>query len=105
MSALVVLCTCPSREVGTQLAETLVTEKLAACVNIIPKIQSVYMWEGAVCQEEEVLLVIKTTENREPALRARLVTMHPYECPEVIGLPIQRGHGPYLQWIEAETQS
>jgi periplasmic divalent cation tolerance protein len=93
------LCTVPDRDTATRIAEALVTEQLAACVNIIPAIQSVYRWEGAVEHGEELLLLIKTSAAVWSRLEARILALHPYELPEIISVRIQDGHNNYLNWI------
>jgi periplasmic divalent cation tolerance protein len=98
-TALIVLVTTPSAEQAAALARSLVEEGLAACGNVLPGVRSIYRWQGAVCDEPEVLLVLKTERAAFEALRARVVALHPYECPEVIALPIEAGHAPYLAWI------
>ena len=75
------------------------TEQLAACVNIIPAIQSVYRWEGAVEHDEELLLLIKTSTTVWPLLEERILALHPYELPEIISVRIQDGNNNYLNWI------
>lgn len=98
-TALIVLVTTPSAEQAAALARSLVEEGLAACGNVLPGVRSIYRWQGAVCDEPEALLVLKTQRAAFEALRARVVALHPYECPEVIALPIEAGHAPYLAWI------
>jgi periplasmic divalent cation tolerance protein len=98
----VVLVTCPPGE-APALAENLVEERLAACVNVVPSVRSVYRWEGKLAREEEALLVIKTRRDRFEALRARVVALHGYAVPEVIALPVEAGFGPYLEWVTRET--
>ena len=98
-SACVVLVTFPAEEPAVACARALVDEGLAACVNIIARVRSIYRWKGAVSDENEILCVIKTTRERFEALRARVVTMHPYEVPEVIALGVEAGHEPYLDWL------
>ena len=93
------LCTCPDRDKALELAEALVGERLAACVNLIPGLTSVYRWEGAIQQDSEVLLLIKTQETRVAALIERLRQLHPYEVPEIIAIPISEGLPDYLSWI------
>lgn len=97
---LLCLCTCPSREVAEDLAQRVVGAGLAACVNILPGLTSVYRWQGAVETASEVLLLAKTTASRYPALEAALLAAHPYELPEVIGVSIHAGLPGYLQWIK-----
>ncbi len=101
--ALVVLVTTPSAERAAELARALVDERLAACGNVVPGLRSIYRWEGKVQDEEEALLLLKTTRARFEALRDRVLALHPYEVPEVIALPIEAGSAKYLAWIAAET--
>jgi periplasmic divalent cation tolerance protein len=96
---LLVLCTCPSAEVAQGLARMLLDGDHAACVNVLPGVRSMYVWDGAVQAEDEVLMLIKTTTPRFPALRAALVAQHPYALPEVVAVRIEDGHHPYLEWI------
>ena len=88
-----------------RIARALVEERLAACVNIVPGVVSIYRWKGNVEQESELLLVIKTLAERVDALKARLLEMHPYELPEVVVIPIGGGHGAYLEWIAQQVRS
>ena len=99
------LSTIDSEKVGVQIAKTLVESKLAACVNIIPKVRSVYEWEGEISEEEEFLLIIKTTEQQKEDLKATLGEIHPYEVPELIFLPITDGLPDYLNWVLKNTKS
>ena len=103
--ALVVLCTCPDAVVAQALAHAVVEQRLAACVNLLPGITSVYRWQGAVESASECLLVIKTEANVYPALESALVAQHPYEVPEVIALPIVQGLPNYLHWIAESVPS
>ncbi|MCB9556120.1 MAG: divalent-cation tolerance protein CutA [Deltaproteobacteria bacterium] len=95
---LCVLATAPVQE-APQLARALVTERLAACVNMLPAVRSIYRWQGEICDDQEALLLIKTTAERFAALRDRLVELHSYDVPEVIALPVQGGNAPYLSWV------
>jgi periplasmic divalent cation tolerance protein len=95
----VVLCTLPPGDAASSIARTLVGEKLAACVNLVPQVRSFYEWEGKIADEPEQLAIIKTTSDGFAALRARLVALHPYDLPEVIALPVCDGHLPYLGWV------
>ena len=99
------LCTVPDRDTATRIAEALVTEQLAACVNIIPAIQSVYRWEGAVEHDEELLLLIKTSSAVWSRLEERILALHPYELPEIISVRIQDGNKNYLNWITNSLKS
>lgn len=103
MSALVVLCTAPSEDKAAAIARALVDERLAACVNIVPRVRSIYRWREAVQDEVEALLVIKTTAARIDALWHRLPGLHPYTVPEGLALPVQAGLAPYLAWLADET--
>ena len=98
----VALVTCPSRRVAQRLARLAVTQRLAACVNILSDVHSVFRWQGKIDAAREVLLLIKTSARRFEALRRSLVNAHPYDVPEVIALPILNAHRPYAAWL---TQS
>lgn len=87
-------------DVGDRIAQKVVEERLAACVNRISGISSTYRWQGKVEKDTEDLLVIKTMPEKFSRLRDRVVELHPYDVPEVIALPIERGHHPYLKWIQ-----
>jgi len=82
----------------------LVEEKLVACVNMIPRIRSVYWWKGEVCNEEEILMIMKTRSDLFPALRDRVRALHSYEVPEIIAFPIEQGLPEYLSWIAESTE-
>ena len=88
-----------------QIARTLVEERLAACVNVVPGVTSVYRWKGTVEQEAELLLVIKTMGDRLEALKTRLLELHPYELAEVVVIPIVGGHSAYLEWLADQVTS
>lgn len=103
--ALIVLVTVPNAEVAETLAEALVGEELAACVNVVPEVQSIYRWEGKVERAGELLCLVKTTRAGFDRLRARVVELHPYDLPEVIALPVELGHAPYLAWIAASVRA
>lgn len=100
---IVVMCTCPDEVVAERIARTLVEEKLAACVNRLPGLRSTYSWEGAVQDEPEVLLIVKSTGARFEALELRIRTLHPYELPEIIALPVIGGSPAYLDWVARQT--
>jgi periplasmic divalent cation tolerance protein len=94
-------CTCPDATSAARLAEALVGERLAACVNRLPGVTSTYRWKGEVATDVEELLLIKTTAARFEALKTRLLALHPYELPELIAVPVDRGHAAYLDWVRA----
>lgn len=103
MQKLLVLTNLPDRAAAERLADTLVGQRLAACVNILAPCRSVYRWKGEVQREEEHPMLIKTTAERYPALESALRSGHPYELPEIIAVPIEQGLPAYLDWVDAET--
>ena len=102
-SVLAAFSTFPSPDKAAEVARTLVTEGLAACVNILGPVRSIYRWKGEVSDDQETLAIIKTTRDRFDAMKDRLVALHPYEVAEVIAVPIEAGHAPYLAWVQSET--
>src|SRR5687767_8724575 len=100
---LVVLCTFPAGDAAATASERLVEERLAACVNILSGVRSIYRWKGQVSRDDEVLAVIKTTVERFAALKVRLIELHSYDTPEIIALEVERGHIPYLDWVRDAT--
>ena len=100
---LIVFVTVPSSEKGEELANAVVAERLAACVNLLGPLQSIYRWQGEICRETEHLLLIKTTRARYVELEARVCELHPYDVPEVIAVPIACGSAPYLAWLQGAT--
>ena len=99
------LTTCPDQHSAELIARTLVAEKLAACVNILPALTSVYAWQGKVETSTELQLLIKTSEYCLAAAISRLSELHPYELPEAIAIEITHGSRNYLQWLHSETLS
>jgi periplasmic divalent cation tolerance protein len=97
--ATLVLVTAPSADKAAELARALVEEGLAACGNVLPHLRSIYRWEGKVQDEPEALLLLKTQASHFEALRQRVLSLHPYQCPEIIRVEIAQGHLPYLAWI------
>ena len=104
MSALLCFCTCPDAATAERIAETLVDERLAACVNVLPGLRSVYRWQGAVERTDEVLLLVKTGRERLEALTARVHALHPYELPELVAVEVAGGLGAYLDWVSEQTR-
>lgn len=105
MSTLLVLTNLPDRAAAERMADQLVEKRLAACVNILAPCRSVYRWKDAVQRDEEHPMLIKTTAERYPALERALREGHPYELPEIIAVPVERGLPAYLDWVAAETKS
>lgn len=96
---LLVMSACPNVRVAEALANQIIDQKLAACVNILPQIISVYEWQGQSERSDESLLLIKTTEEKYKALETLIATLHPYELPEVVAVPISKGLPGYMAWI------
>jgi periplasmic divalent cation tolerance protein len=103
MDTLLVITNLPDAASARALAEALVSARLAACVNILAPCRSVYRWEGKIEDAEEVPLLIKTTAARYAELEAAIRARHPYELPEIVAVPIERGLSAYLGWVAAET--
>lgn len=101
---LLVLSTVPDRETGRKIADHLVEYRLAACVNLLPAIDSTYRWQNAVQRDSENLLMIKTTRTAYPAMEAAVRRLHPYELPEIIAVPVAAGLPDYLAWVAASLE-
>ncbi len=99
----IVFCTIDSAEAARKLARRLVQDRLAACVNIIENVTSVYKWEGRIEEDAEFLLVIKSQDSRLRDLMDRIAELHPYDVPEILSWPVQKGSRAYLDWVVAET--
>ena len=89
-----------AQEIGSALVES----RLAACVNIIDPMYSIYRWEGQIQEDQEVVMIAKTTEKNVPALKDKVKSMHPYEVPCIVCLPVADGHEPFLQWIREQVK-
>ena len=99
-----VLCTCPDQETALALGTQLVEQRLAACVNLVPGLLSIYRWQGEIQRDAEVLLLIKTTAHRLDDLMQSLRRLHPYDVPEIIAVPICAGLPDYLNWLTQCTR-
>jgi periplasmic divalent cation tolerance protein len=104
LQVIVVLSTFPTVDKASEVASILVEERLAACVNVVPGLTSIYRWEGGIARDAEALVLIKTTRGRFEALAARLAELHPYELPEIVALEAPIGSQSYLDWVRAETR-
>lgn len=100
---LVVLSTCPDATTARRLGRGLVEAGLAACVNVVPGLVSIYGWQGRLQEDDECLMIVKTAEARIEALTAWLQTHHPYELPEIVAVPVSDGHADYLNWVLEQT--
>jgi periplasmic divalent cation tolerance protein len=103
-NALEVHITAPNREQATAMARALVEERLAACVNVVAQVRSVYRWEGQLHEEDEVLCLVKTRPELLDALIARVGTLHPYDVPEILAFEVADGSAAYLEWLDAATR-
>jgi periplasmic divalent cation tolerance protein len=102
-SELIAFVTAPDEEEAKHIAEAVVSERLAACVNLVAGVESIYRWEGKVTRDREVLLIIKTTGGRYEELERRVKELHSYSTPEVIAFRIEQGSKEYLDWLRAST--
>jgi periplasmic divalent cation tolerance protein len=100
----IVLCTAGSEEEARKIARHVVEQRLAACVNIVPHLESIYRWQGKVESARECLLLIKTTKKRFPAVRDAIRELHSYELPECISISIDEGSAAYLEWIDQSVK-
>lgn len=94
-----IFCNCPSEATANEIANKLVSDRIAACVNILPGLRSIYLWEGQLCNESEYLLLIKTTAANYSAVETSILATHPYELPEIIAVPINADLPAYLNWM------
>jgi len=99
MNEIIVFCTVDSAELGESIAAALVENREAACVNIVSGVRSIYLWEGNLCRDAELLLVIKSVAEKFEAVRERIRGMHTYQVPEVIAVPVTAGDADYLDWL------
>ncbi len=100
---IVVFMTAPDEETAARIGSAVVKDGLAACCNIVPGLRSIYMWKGSICDEKEVLCILKTRKNLFDELNKRIIELHPYDVPEVICVKIKHGSEAYLKWIDEVT--
>lgn len=105
MPLCLVLCTFPDKATAQRVATALVEQRLAACVNLLPAIDSIYRWEGRIESACEVLALIKTTAEACPQLESKLKELHPYEVPEIVALPVERAEAVYAKWVAEMTNA
>ena len=103
MPVVVAFSTFPSPDKAAEVARILVGERLAACVNLVPAVRSIYRWQDKIEDDNEVLVLIKTRTEHFERLKARILELHPYEVPEVLALPVEAGYAAYLEWMAKET--
>lgn len=103
MEFVVIYCTVPNKNEGKEIAKELVKNKLVACVNIIDKVESVFSWDGKLCEEKEALLIIKTKTELFEKIKHAIQKIHSYTVPEIIAMPIVEADDTYLKWIDHET--
>ena len=101
---LVVLVTCPSPAAARRIARALISRRLAACVNVVPGLTSFFWWAGKLARARETLLIIKVPARAFQPLTRAILSLHPYEVPEIVALPVTAGHGAYLRWVLSETR-
>lgn len=105
LETVVVLCSCSDSEAARRIANALVEQRLAACVSILPTVESVYRWQEKIESASEALLLIKTTSESFPALRKKILELHSYDTPEIIALPVVAGLEKYLRWLGEQVSS
>jgi periplasmic divalent cation tolerance protein len=101
--AVLVFCTFANQQDALRISSALVETRLAACVNLLPAIRSIYRWKGEIEHADEVLVLIKTTQQSFPALRDRIKELHPYETPEIVAVPVVDGLPAYLGWVREQV--
>ena len=103
-SAIIIFITAPTSDKANEIADALVNERLAACATIIPQIKSIYWWEGKLCRDEEVMILAKSQKALFPEIMSRVQSLHSYEVPEIVSIPIVDGLPAYLEWIKTVTK-
>ena len=104
MEVIIVYCTFPTKETACQIGTLLIEKQLAACVNLLPKVESIFQWDGKMRYESEVMLIIKTTKGRYHQLEAELLNKHPYDSPEIISTEVSSGAEGYLEWVRDQVK-
>ncbi len=104
MSVKIVYMTTGNLDEARRIGRSLLEARLAACVNIIDNMKSIFRWEGAIEEAEEVVMIAKTTDTRIPALIEHVRANHSYDCPCIVSLPVENGHQPFLDWVTAEVE-
>ena len=102
-SCIVIYCTVPTKQDAKSIAKILLTQRLAACINIVDKVQSIFSWHDEICEEKELLMMIKTKSTLFDRVKQAIKLTHPYNIPEIIALPIEQADSEYLEWINTET--
>jgi len=102
-SCIVIYCTVPTKQDAKSIAKILLTQRLAACINIVDKVQSIFSWHDEICEEKELLLMIKTKSILFDRVKQAIKLTHPYNIPEIVALPIENADSEYLEWINTET--
>jgi len=100
----VVMVTTSNQEEAAKIAEHVVQSRLAACASTIPTVRSTYWWEGKIMNDQESLVLIKTTSDKYPSLQETIQTLHSYKVPEIVAIPVVEGLPPYLEWVKMETR-
>jgi periplasmic divalent cation tolerance protein len=105
MNIVLIYMTAGSKDEASKIGKELVSNKLAACINIVDNMHSIYLWEGEIQNDTEVVMIAKTSEDRVPALIEKVKSIHSYECPCIVSLPVSGGHQPFLDWISAMVRN
>ncbi len=105
LEPILIYVTCPDMELAKAIARVLLEQRLIACANILPQMQSIYSWQGEIKEDSEVVLLLKTRQDLSPDVTQKVVSLHSYDCPAVLEIPLRGGHPEFLAWIQAETES
>jgi periplasmic divalent cation tolerance protein len=101
--AILILCTCPDEAIARHIAHQLLQDRHAACINLLPHVTSLYIWDGKQEEQQEVQMLIKTRRSLFRCVEAQITALHPYEVPEIIAIPIEDGSAAYLHWLQGQT--